>query len=80
MQRHRPPFTLNEFKIEVTYRCDLNCIHCSSDARWHSSGDTILNSGATPSCSLSRPLGIPPACHGVCPPPFVIRFSDFAIP
>ena len=33
MQRYRPPFTLNEFKIEVTYRCDLNCIHCSSDAR-----------------------------------------------
>jgi radical SAM protein with 4Fe4S-binding SPASM domain len=23
---------MKEFKIEVTYRCDLNCIHCSSDA------------------------------------------------
>lgn len=33
MQRHRRPFSLKEFKIEVTYRCDLNCIHCSSDAR-----------------------------------------------
>ena len=30
---HRPPFTLKELKIEVTYRCDLNCIHCSSDAK-----------------------------------------------
>ena len=33
MQRHTRPFHLKEFKIEVTYRCDLNCIHCSSDAR-----------------------------------------------
>ena len=33
MQRHCRPFKLKEFKIEVTYRCDLNCIHCSSDAR-----------------------------------------------
>jgi radical SAM protein with 4Fe4S-binding SPASM domain len=33
MKRHCPPFSLKEFKIEVTYRCDLNCIHCSSDAR-----------------------------------------------
>jgi radical SAM protein with 4Fe4S-binding SPASM domain len=33
MQRHTQPFNLREFKIEVTYRCDLNCIHCSSDAR-----------------------------------------------
>lgn len=33
MQRHCHPISLNEFKIEVTYRCDLNCIHCSSDAR-----------------------------------------------
>jgi radical SAM protein with 4Fe4S-binding SPASM domain len=33
MQRHTRPFNLREFKIEVTYRCDLNCIHCSSDAR-----------------------------------------------
>lgn len=30
---HKRPFTLREFKIEVTYRCDLNCVHCSSDAR-----------------------------------------------
>lgn len=29
---HKPPFILHELKIEVTYRCDLNCIHCSSDA------------------------------------------------
>jgi len=33
MQYHRRPFNLREFKIEVTYRCDLNCVHCSSDAR-----------------------------------------------
>jgi len=33
MKRHCRPFNLREFKIEVTYRCDLNCIHCSSDAR-----------------------------------------------
>ncbi len=29
---HKPPFKLKEFKIELTHRCDLNCIHCSSDA------------------------------------------------
>ncbi len=33
MQRHSCPLNLNELKIEVTYRCNLNCIHCSSDAR-----------------------------------------------
>ena len=33
IQVHTPPFLLREFKIEVTYRCDLNCVHCSSDAR-----------------------------------------------
>jgi len=33
MQPHKRPFNLHEFKIEVTYRCDLNCIHCSSDSR-----------------------------------------------
>jgi MoaA/NifB/PqqE/SkfB family radical SAM enzyme len=33
MQRHSRPFNLREFKVEVTYRCDLNCVHCSSDAR-----------------------------------------------
>jgi len=33
MQRHTPPFNLKEIKIEVTYRCELNCVHCSSDAR-----------------------------------------------
>ena len=27
-----PPLSLNEVKIEVTYRCALACIHCSSDA------------------------------------------------
>ncbi len=32
MQRHSPPFNLKEFKLEVTYRCELNCVHCSSDA------------------------------------------------
>lgn len=32
MERHTPPFHLREFKVEVTYRCDLNCVHCSSDA------------------------------------------------
>jgi len=29
---HQRPFKLQEFKIEVTYHCELNCIHCSSDA------------------------------------------------
>lgn len=33
MQKHEPPFRLREFKVEVTYRCTLNCVHCSSDAR-----------------------------------------------
>jgi len=33
MQAHQAPFLLKEFKVEVTYRCDLNCVHCSSDAR-----------------------------------------------
>jgi radical SAM protein with 4Fe4S-binding SPASM domain len=32
MKLHKRPFMLKEFKIEVTYQCDLNCIHCSSDA------------------------------------------------
>lgn len=32
MELHRRPFRLREFKIELTYRCDLNCVHCSSDA------------------------------------------------
>lgn len=32
MKFHKPPFSLNEIKIEVTYSCLLNCIHCSSDA------------------------------------------------
>ena len=33
IQFHEPPFSLSELKIEVTYNCNLNCIHCSSDAR-----------------------------------------------
>ena len=33
IKHHTRPFTLHEFKIELTHRCDLNCIHCSSDAR-----------------------------------------------
>jgi len=33
MRLHKRPFNLKEFKIEVTYRCELNCVHCSSDAR-----------------------------------------------
>lgn len=33
MPRHGPHFNLRELKIEVTYRCDLNCVHCSSDGR-----------------------------------------------
>ncbi|MCK4829580.1 radical SAM protein, partial [bacterium] len=32
IQYHRRPFKLREIKIEVTYRCPLACIHCSSDA------------------------------------------------
>ena len=30
---HKRPFRLRELKVEVTYGCELNCIHCSSDAR-----------------------------------------------
>jgi len=33
VQLHSPPFTLKEMKLEVTYRCGLNCVHCSSDAQ-----------------------------------------------
>ena len=33
MRPHSRPFSLKELKIELTYRCELNCIHCSSDAR-----------------------------------------------
>lgn len=33
MRRHNPPFVLKEIKIEVSYRCALSCVHCSSDAR-----------------------------------------------
>ena len=33
MKGHARLFTLREFKVEVTYRCPLNCVHCSSDAR-----------------------------------------------
>ncbi len=33
MKRHAPPFILRDIKLEVTYRCNLNCVHCSSDAR-----------------------------------------------
>lgn len=29
---HKPPFKLKEIKIELTYKCPLACIHCSSDA------------------------------------------------
>lgn len=32
MELHRRPFRLREIKIELTYCCDLNCVHCSSDA------------------------------------------------
>jgi radical SAM protein with 4Fe4S-binding SPASM domain len=32
MLHHKPPFILNELKIEVTYTCPLACIHCSSDS------------------------------------------------
>lgn len=33
IQSHTRPFALRELKIEVTYYCNLNCVHCSSDAR-----------------------------------------------
>lgn len=32
IEYHQPPFLLRELKIEVTRRCPLSCIHCSSDA------------------------------------------------
>lgn len=42
MRAHRPPFVLKEVKLEVTHKCTLDCIHCSSEA--------------TPSCSREMPL------------------------
>jgi radical SAM protein with 4Fe4S-binding SPASM domain len=30
---HTRPFILSELKLEVTYKCNLNCIHCSSEAK-----------------------------------------------
>ncbi len=38
MKYHKPPFRLKEIKIEVTHHCNLNCLHCSSDA---SSSNTL---------------------------------------
>lgn len=32
MRPHKRPFKLRELKIEVTHRCPLACIHCSSDS------------------------------------------------
>lgn len=42
MRPHEPPFTLREIKLEVTHRCNLACIHCSSEA--------------SPSCSRAMPV------------------------
>jgi len=42
MRPHQPPFRLKEIKLEVTHRCTLACIHCSSEA--------------TPSCSREMPF------------------------
>jgi radical SAM protein with 4Fe4S-binding SPASM domain len=30
MELHTPPFRLKEIKVEVTQRCQLRCLHCSS--------------------------------------------------
>ena len=32
MEFHQRPFKIREFKIEVTHKCPLACLHCSSDA------------------------------------------------
>ena len=32
MKYHKKPFHLQDMKIELTYKCPLACIHCSSDA------------------------------------------------
>jgi len=32
MEVIEPPFRLKELKIEISYRCSLKCIHCSSNA------------------------------------------------
>lgn len=42
MRPHQLPFRLKEVKLEVTHRCTLACIHCSSEA--------------TPSCSREMPF------------------------
>ena len=32
MKHHEPPFVLSELKVELTHRCPLACVHCSSEA------------------------------------------------
>ncbi len=32
METENRPLRLDELKMEVTYQCELNCVHCSSDA------------------------------------------------
>jgi pyrroloquinoline quinone biosynthesis protein E len=32
MKSSHPPLQLREIKLEVTHRCPLACVHCSSDA------------------------------------------------
>ena len=39
---HTPPFLLKEIKIEVTHKCKLACVHCSSDANLESTHEISL--------------------------------------
>jgi len=55
MSPHRPPFKLAELKIEVTDKCSLACVHCSSDA-----GSECLREIATDDCTriISEAAGL----------------------
>ncbi len=54
MKYHRPPFSLNEIKLEVTHDCLLRCVHCSSMAQagcgremdWHTCRQILSDAAA----------------------------------
>ncbi|MGO9122197.1 MAG: radical SAM/SPASM domain-containing protein [Desulfomonilaceae bacterium] len=53
---HERPFNLREFKVEVTHQCELNCIHCSSDAR-PSNTDEMPRNGCLSILSEAAAMG-----------------------
>jgi len=54
---HKPPFKLKEVKLELTRRCNLDCVHCSSEARPDSSEEMSLEK-ALKLASEMRELGV----------------------